>query len=205
MKRFMKRFMFAMCALACVVSRSSAQGRGGRSGGPPGPPVMRCLNPNIPVATQITKGTPVAQQFGVDPNNGIIIMRPDGDASLVIQPCANFAQDDPFAKFLFPPDLVMSHQQEIGLTDAQRAALQQAVVAAQTAMVTSQLRTAGEVEKLQKLLQAPTVDEARTLDEIDRILALEREVKRAQLGLMIRVKNLLTPQQQEALTRIRGD
>ena len=42
------------------------------------------------------------------------------------------------------------------------------------------------------------------LDEVDRILNLEREIKRAQVGLMVRIKNTLTPEQQKKLADIRG-
>ena len=35
--------------------------------------------------------------------------------------------DDPFAQYLYPPELVMAHQTEINLTDRQRSAIQDAV------------------------------------------------------------------------------
>ena len=198
----------ALIASATVMSLAShalAQ-RGGRQGGPGnGPPQQRCLNPNMAAGIQITKGQPIAEQYGVDPANGVIVIRPNGDASQFIQPCSNFPPpDDPFAKQLFPPDLVLSHQQAINLSDAQRTTITQAMVAAQVAMLTAQVKTSLEVEKLQGLLQANPVDEAKVLDEVDRVLALERDVKRSQLSLMIHIKNTLTPQQQEALNRLRG-
>jgi Spy/CpxP family protein refolding chaperone len=48
------------------------------------------------------------------------------------------------------------------------------------------------------------VDEAAVLDEVDRILNLEREIKKAQISLMVRIKNMLTPQQQAKLAQIRN-
>ena len=60
-----------------------------------------------------------------------------------------------------------------------------------------------EVEKLQSLLQPASVDESKVLDQVDRVLAVEREVKRAQLSLMIRIKNMLTQQQQAQLGVLR--
>jgi Spy/CpxP family protein refolding chaperone len=48
------------------------------------------------------------------------------------------------------------------------------------------------------------VDETAVLDEVDRILNLEREIKRAQVGLMVRIKNTLTPQQQAKLAEFRS-
>jgi Spy/CpxP family protein refolding chaperone len=113
-------------------------------------------------------------------------------------------QQDPFGRFLFPPELVMQHQGEINLQDSQRAALQTAIQQAQTKFVDLQWRLSGEGEKLARLLQAPVADESQVLDQVDRILAAEREVKRTQIGLLVRIKNTLTPAQQAKLTEIRG-
>ena len=112
--------------------------------------------------------------------------------------------EDPLARYLFPLELVMAHQQAIGLTERQRMAIQQAVKDAQGKFVDVQFAMSGEMEKLQRLLQGTSPDESDVLDQVDRVLSLEREVKRAQLALMVRIKNQLTDQQQAALQRLRG-
>jgi Spy/CpxP family protein refolding chaperone len=66
-----------------------------------------------------------------------------------------------------------------------------------------QFKLAAEGQKLVGLLQGATIDESQTLDEVDRILALEREMKRAQVGLLVRIKNALTPVQQAKLMQVR--
>jgi Spy/CpxP family protein refolding chaperone len=111
---------------------------------------------------------------------------------------------DPFARHLFPPELVMQHQGQINLQDSQRAALQAAIQQAQTRFVDAQWKISAEGEKLARLLQTPTVDEKQVLEQVDRILDIEREVKRAQMGLMVRIKNTLTPPQQAKLRELRG-
>jgi len=110
---------------------------------------------------------------------------------------------DPFGRFLFPPELVMQHQGEIGLQESQRAALQSAIQQAQAKFIDSQWKLSAEGEKLGRLLQGATVDETQALEQVDRILALEREVKRAQMGLMVKIKNTLTPTQQSKLRELR--
>ena len=110
---------------------------------------------------------------------------------------------DPFGKFLFPPELVMQHQGEIGLQETQRAALQSAIQQAQAKFLDSQWKLSAEGERLGRLLQSATVDETQALEQVDRILALEREVKRAQMGLMVKIKNTLTPAQQSKLRELR--
>ena len=111
-------------------------------------------------------------------------------------------QPDPFGRFLFPPELVMQHQGEISLQDSQRAALQAAIQQAQSKFVDQQWRLSAEGEKLARLLQGPAPDEAQVLEQVDRILAAEREVKRTQIGLLVRIKNALTPVQQAKLAKL---
>jgi Spy/CpxP family protein refolding chaperone len=111
---------------------------------------------------------------------------------------------DPFARFLFPPELVMQHQGEINLQDSQRTALQTAIQQAQSKFVDVQWKLSAEGEKLARLLQGATVDEAQVLEQVDRILGFERDVKRTQMGLLIRIKNTLTPAQQAKLMDVRG-
>jgi len=54
-----------------------------------------------------------------------------------------------------------------------------------------------------RLLQATSVDEAQVLDQVDQILNTERDLKKTQLSLMIRIKNTLTPEQQAKLSQMR--
>jgi Spy/CpxP family protein refolding chaperone len=113
-------------------------------------------------------------------------------------------QQDPLGRLLFPPELVMQHQGDLNLQDSQRAALQTAIRQAQSKFVDLQWRLSGEGEKLARLLQAPVADESQVLEQVDRVLAAEREVKRTQIGLLVRIKNTLTPAQQAKLTELRG-
>lgn len=110
---------------------------------------------------------------------------------------------DPLARFLFPPELVMSHQQAIGLSDRQRTAIQQDLQRAQGKFTDLQWRMSADAEKLTRLLQAAPIDETQVLEQVDRILNTERDVKRTQLSLLIRIKNTLSPEQQTKLSEIR--
>jgi Spy/CpxP family protein refolding chaperone len=111
---------------------------------------------------------------------------------------------DDFGRNFFPPELVMQHQSEIGLQDSQRAALTSAVQQAQAKFMDTQWKLSAEAEKMGRLLQGTQVDEAQVLEEVDRILALEREIKRGQISLMVRIKNTLTAAQQAKLAEIRN-
>jgi Spy/CpxP family protein refolding chaperone len=58
------------------------------------------------------------------------------------------------------------------------------------------------VEKLVSLVKQPHVDEQQILAQLEKVL--EREVKRAQVTLLVHIKNRLTPQQQAKLEEIRS-
>jgi hypothetical protein len=96
-------------------------------------------------------------------------------------------EGDPLAGHLFPPELIMAHQSEIGLQDAQRASITSEIQKAQARFVEIQWRMSAEAEHLEKL----------------RTLAVEREIKRVQVALLIRIKNALTASQQAKLAELR--
>lgn len=113
-------------------------------------------------------------------------------------------RDDPMARFFYPPELVMSHQRALGLDDAQRNAILGHVRTLQGTVAPLQFRLAGEAERLGELLRAPAVDEAAVLAQLDRVLPVEREIKRAQIAMMIRIRNALTEQQRAQLDALRA-
>jgi Spy/CpxP family protein refolding chaperone len=110
--------------------------------------------------------------------------------------------DDPFARYLYPPEKVMSHAMEIGLDDAQKNSIKTEAQKAQHRFLDLQFEMQGESEKLIKLLQESRVNEASVLAEVDKVLGIEKEIKKAQLSLLIRIKNTLTPAQQAKLSEL---
>jgi Spy/CpxP family protein refolding chaperone len=115
------------------------------------------------------------------------------------------SEDDPLGTYFFPPELIMTHQSELGLQDSQRAAMTSEIQKAQARFVELQWKMSAETERLKTLLGPPVVDEAQVLEQVDRTLAVEREVKRIQVALLIRIKNTLTPSQQAKLAEWRDN
>jgi Spy/CpxP family protein refolding chaperone len=103
---------------------------------------------------------------------------------------------DPVAAALIPPDVVMAHQEALGLSDAQRKAIQTDAQSAQQRFTTLQWQLSAAMEKLVTLLSATHVDQDRALTALDAVLAQERELKHTQMTLMIQIKNELTADQQ---------
>lgn len=111
---------------------------------------------------------------------------------------------DPMGAALFPPELVMSHQQEIGLTAEQKTYLRQEISRAQARFTELQWQLQDEMETLVSLLKQNAPEETQVMAQLDKVLAAEREIKRAQMGLMVRIKNKLTPEQQARLRELRA-
>lgn len=125
---------------------------------------------------------------------------------LLILASGSWAQkpgDDPVAQALYPPELVMKYHQEINLDEGQSKAIKEAIQKAQPKFLDMQWDMQAEAEKLIKLLKARPVEEAAVLAQMDQVLNREREIKKAQISLLIHIKNLLSDAQQNKLTELR--
>jgi Spy/CpxP family protein refolding chaperone len=105
-------------------------------------------------------------------------------------------QSDPLGENFFSPELVMQHQQALELTEEQKIFFKTELRQAQVRFTELQWQLQDEMERLLALVKQDRVDESQTLAQLDKILNLEREIKRAQIGLLVRLKNKLTPEQQ---------
>ena len=113
-------------------------------------------------------------------------------------------QEDPLFQTLFPPDLIMQHRRAIGLTDEQRDAISQLIQQLQGRVVRLQWELLDEMQQLTETMDAPRVQLDRALDQLDAVLDTEKEIKQAHLEMLVRIKNLLTPEQQATLERLRA-
>jgi Spy/CpxP family protein refolding chaperone len=113
--------------------------------------------------------------------------------------------DNLFGQYVFPPELVMQYQQKIELKPAQRTAITEALRQTQSKVVDLQWQMQDEAQKLTELLSQTTVDESAVLAQVDRVLGVEREVKRAHMQMLVRIKNTLTKEQQAALRALRPE
>jgi Spy/CpxP family protein refolding chaperone len=112
--------------------------------------------------------------------------------------------DDPLARVLFPPELVMQHQQEIALRPEQRTAITKAIQDFQSKVVDLQWRMQEQSQRLAALLDKPAVDQTAALSQVDEVLGVEREVKRLHMTLLLQIKNTLSADQQAKLAAARG-
>ena len=110
---------------------------------------------------------------------------------------------DPIGQSFFPPELVMQNQETLGLNDEQKAYLKTEIREAQVKFTDWQWKLQDEMEKMVAFVKQPHVDEQQVLAQLEKVLATEREVKRAQISLLVHIKNKLTADQQAKLEAIR--
>ena len=110
---------------------------------------------------------------------------------------------DPIGQSFFAPELVIQHQEAIGLSPEQKDFFKAEIRQAQLKFTELQWKLQDEMEKLIALVKQPRVDEQQTLAQLDKVLAAEREVKKEQVTLLARIKNKLTPEQQSKLAELR--
>jgi len=111
---------------------------------------------------------------------------------------------DPIGQSFFAPELVIQHQEAIGLSAEQKDYFKREIRQAQLKFTELQWKLQDEMEKLVTLVKQPHVEEQQALAQLEKLLAAERDVKREQVTLLVRIKNKLTPEQQGKLSELRG-
>jgi Spy/CpxP family protein refolding chaperone len=111
--------------------------------------------------------------------------------------------DDPIGHDFFSPDLVMQNQKAINLTETQRNTISKEMQNAQTEFMALQWDLQKETEKFKSLVEKETLTETQVLDQMERLLTIENKIKKRQISLMVRIKNLLSHEQQEKLRKLK--
>ena len=112
---------------------------------------------------------------------------------------------DPLAHLMFPPDMILGHARELNLTDEQKTFMRGEVQRTTTTFQELQWKLQDQMELLHETMKSTTVNEQQALAQLDKVLEIEREIKRLHIGLAVRLKNHLTPEQQHQLHKMRMD
>ena len=110
---------------------------------------------------------------------------------------------DPLAHLMFPPDMIMNHARQLNLTDDQKAFMRSEIQKTTASFQDLKWKLQDQMELLQETMKSTSVNEQQALAQLDKVLELEREIKRLHIGLAVRLKNRLTPEQQEQLHKMR--
>jgi Spy/CpxP family protein refolding chaperone len=112
-------------------------------------------------------------------------------------------QPDPLGESFFPPELIMQNQQAIGLSESQKTYIMTQMQEAQETFTKLTWSLQKEMEIFINLTSQNPVDEKKILEQLDKVLQQEEQVKKTQITLMVRIKNKLTAEQQARLKQIK--
>lgn len=112
---------------------------------------------------------------------------------------------DPLAHLMFPPDMILNHARQLNLTEEQKTFMRSEIQKATSSFQDLQWKLQDQVEQLHETMKSTSVNEQQALAQLDKVLDLEREIKRLHIGLAVRLKNRLTPEQQQQLHNMRMD
>lgn len=100
-----------------------------------------------------------------------------------------------FMMGLYPPDVIMQHQQRLGISDNQRTSISKAVKQFQSEVAELQWTMQNQQQLLLQSLSVNDIDSESSLERAGQVLAMESQFKLAHLKLLIAIKNELTDEQ----------
>jgi len=127
----------------------------------------------------------------------------DGDRQQM-QPRAPRPPGDPLADDMFSLDMIMQHQRELALTDAQKTFMRNEQQRSTTRFNELEWQLQDAMEALHETMKGNKVNEQLALTQLNKVLDAEREIKTLHMGMAIRIKNQLTSAQQMKLQTMRN-
>jgi Spy/CpxP family protein refolding chaperone len=188
----MKRIVVALAMLFGVFTLTPAQQETPAPGVPPRPVV-----PGVAPQVAPMPGHP-APMTGQTPMPGHPAMAGQQAPRMPHPP-----MPDPMHDVMFPPDMILGHSRQLNLTEDQKAYMRAEIQKTSTSFNELQWNLQDQMELLHEMMKAPSVVEEQVLGQLNRVLDIEREIKRLHFGLAVRLKNKLTPTQQEQLQTLR--
>lgn len=96
---------------------------------------------------------------------------------------------------LYPPDVIMKHQQRLGITNSQRKNISRAVQKFQSEVAELQWTMQNDQQQLRQFFSGYSIETDKALAQAERVLGLESQFKLAHFKLLIAIKNELTEEQ----------
>ena len=112
------------------------------------------------------------------------------------------AQRDVFKGKLFAPNIILEHQGELNLSKEQFTAIRAAVVEVQSNVAEHEWDLREAYQRVIADLDDAPVDENKVMKNVEAALLAENEVKKLQVAMLIRLRNLLTDEQMKYLRSV---
>ena len=102
---------------------------------------------------------------------------------------------DVFKGKLFPPNVILEHQAELGLSKQQFTEIRKTVVELQGKVAEHEWDVREAYQNIMAELDKSPIDQDRVLEHVGAALRAENEVKKLQVAMLIKLKNLLNDEQ----------
>ena len=112
---------------------------------------------------------------------------------------------DVFQGKLFAPNVILEHQDELNLTKEQFTRIRAAVVEVQANVAEHEWDLREAYQRVLSDLDKNPVDADQVLEHVQAALAAENEVKKLQVAMLIKLRNLLTEEQMDYLRSVRKE
>ena len=110
---------------------------------------------------------------------------------------------DVFKGKLFPPNIILQHQDRLALSKEQFTAIKAAVLEVQANVAEHEWDVREAYQNIMAELDKTPIDEQQVLEYVGAALRAENEVKKLQVAMLVRLKNLLTDEQIAHLESVR--
>jgi Spy/CpxP family protein refolding chaperone len=189
----MKRIVVALAIMFGVFTMAAAQQETPAPGAP------------VPAGVPGVAPQPVYMPGHPSPVAGQEPARPVHPTPMGGQPTPRAPQPgmpDPMHDVMFPPGMILDHARQLNLTDEQKAYMRAEIQKTTTSFNELQWNLQDQMEILHEMMKASPVIEEQVLGQLNRVLDIERDIKRLHFGLAVRLKNRLTEAQQEQLQKM---
>jgi Spy/CpxP family protein refolding chaperone len=112
---------------------------------------------------------------------------------------------DPFQGKLFAPNIILKNQDQLNLTKEQFTGIKAAVLEVQANVAEHEWDLREAYQRVLAALDDSPIDEKKVLENVNDALLAENQVKKQQVAMLIRLKNLLNDEQVAYLESLRKD
>ncbi|MFT6367810.1 MAG: hypothetical protein ACJAUG_000095 [Halioglobus sp.] len=121
-------------------------------------------------------------------------------------PMENAASNKQIFKMgLYPPDVIMKHQQRLGISDEQRKHISAAVKVFQTDVAELQWTLQNEQQEFKQALSGYKIETKEAMAKAENLLKMESQFKLAHFNLLFAIKNELTQEQIDIIRKVLRD
>lgn len=115
---------------------------------------------------------------------------------------AEAPKPDVFKGKLFAPDIILAQQEALNLTKDQYTEIRAAVVEVQTGVAEHEWDMREAYQALMLELDRSPIDDKAVMKHVNTALLAENQVKKKQVAMLVKLKNLLTAEQIDYLESV---